>query len=98
LPTVERPVQLLSYLGELSAAAYPRWVLEPHTTPARREHASLCAADIAIGPEGGFAADEIEAFVLAGFLPLGLGPRVLRTETAAIAAIVWLQTLFGDMS
>jgi 16S rRNA (uracil1498-N3)-methyltransferase len=52
---------------------------------------------MAIGPEGGFAADELEAFGLTGFLPLGLGPRVLRTETAAIAALVWLQTRFGDM-
>jgi 16S rRNA (uracil1498-N3)-methyltransferase len=98
LPTVERPVQLLSYLGELPTATHPRWVLEPHTAPSKPGHTSLTAADMAIGPEGGFAADELEAFALAGFLRLGLGPRVLRTETAAIAALVWLQTLFGDMA
>ncbi len=98
LPVVEQPLQLLSYLGALSPAAYPRWVLEPHTARGKLEGASPAAADVAIGPEGGFAADELEAFGLAGFLPLGLGPRVLRTETAAIAALVWLQTLFGDMS
>lgn len=103
LPTVERPVQLLNYLGNLPPPTHPRWVLEPTTeSPATGrasiDPASLTAAEIAIGPEGGFTAGELEAFPLAGFSPLGLGPRVLRTETAAIAALVWLQTLFGDMS
>jgi 16S rRNA (uracil1498-N3)-methyltransferase len=54
-------------------------------------------AAIAIGPEGGFASDELEAFRVAGFTQIGLGPRILRTETAAIAALVWLQARFGDM-
>ncbi len=98
LPTIERPIQLLNYLGTLAPSAHPRWVLEPHTTPSPRRSASLTAADLGVGPEGGFAADELEAFTLVGFLPLALGPRVLRTETAAIAALVWLQTLFGDMA
>jgi 16S rRNA (uracil1498-N3)-methyltransferase len=98
LPTVERPVQLLTLLGQLSPATHPRWVLEPHSAPLNVERGAFSAADMAIGPEGGFAADELEAFGLAGFSPLGLGPRVLRTETAAIAALVWLQTRFGDMS
>jgi 16S rRNA (uracil1498-N3)-methyltransferase len=55
-------------------------------------------AQIAIGPEGGFAPDELEAFRVAGFSQVGLGPRILRTETAAIAAVVWLQVRLGDMS
>jgi len=54
-------------------------------------------AEIAIGPEGGFAPDELEAFRVAEFSPVGLGPRILRTETAAIAALVWLQVRFGDL-
>lgn len=98
LPTIEPPVQLLNYLGGLAPSAHPRWVLEPQTAATAPPRRPLTAAEIAIGPEGGFAADELEAFRLAGFSPLGLGPRVLRTETAAIAALVWLQTLFGDMS
>jgi len=60
--------------------------------------AAVDAVEIAIGPEGGFAADELEAFQLCAFSRLGLGPRVLRTETAAIAAVVMLQARFGDMS
>ncbi len=98
LPTIESPVQLLNYLGGLAPSAHPRWVLEPLTAATARARLPLTVAEIAIGPEGGFAPDELEAFRLAGFSPLGLGPRVLRTETAAIAALVWLQTLFGDMS
>ena len=53
--------------------------------------------EIAIGPEGGFAADELEAFRLAGFDASRLGPRILRTETAAMVALAWLQTRFGDL-
>ncbi len=56
------------------------------------------AVEIAVGPEGGFDSDELEAFRVSGFAPMRLGPRVLRTETAAIAALAWLQTRFGDLA
>ncbi len=49
-----------------------------------------------IGPEGGLSESEIEAAVGCGFRPLRLGPRVLRTETAAVAAMSVLQWLWGD--
>lgn len=49
-----------------------------------------------IGPEGGLEETEIAAAERrAGYLPLGLGPRVLRTETAGLAALTALQTLWG---
>lgn len=48
------------------------------------------------GPEGGFEADEIAALRTAGAIPVRLGPRVLRTETAALAALAAMQTLWGD--
>ena len=50
-----------------------------------------------IGPEGGFSTKEMELADYNGFLPLKLGPRILRTETAAVAAITALQCLFGDI-
>lgn len=49
-----------------------------------------------IGPEGGLTCDEITQAEAAGFNPLALGPRVLRTETAPIAALALLQFLWGD--
>lgn len=48
------------------------------------------------GPEGGLTADEERAARNAGFAPLALGPRVLRTETAAVAALAAMQALWGD--
>lgn len=49
-----------------------------------------------IGPEGGFTPDEALMAKQAGFIPVLLGPRVLRTETAALAGISALQTLWGE--
>lgn len=48
------------------------------------------------GPEGGFEADEIAALHATGAISVRLGPRVLRTETAALAALAAMQTLWGD--
>jgi 16S rRNA (uracil1498-N3)-methyltransferase len=50
-----------------------------------------------VGPEGGLNPDEITAAEAAGFLPVALGPRVLRTETAPVAAIALCQWLWGDV-
>jgi 16S rRNA (uracil1498-N3)-methyltransferase len=51
---------------------------------------------LAAGPEAGFSPREEAAFVAAGFLPVQLGPRVLRTETAGPAALAALNALYGD--
>ncbi len=110
LPGVEAALPLLRYLGDLAKAAAdeePRLVLEPERAQgAERDARAIDIASappvpravIAIGPEGGFAPEELEAFDLSAFSRVTLGPRVLRTETAAIAAIAVLQARFGDMS
>lgn len=49
-----------------------------------------------IGPEGGLNDDELAAAEAAGFRRAALGPRTLRTETAALGALAWAQTRFGD--
>ena len=51
---------------------------------------------VAAGPEAGFAPREEALLVAAGFLPIRLGPRVLRTETAGPAALAALNALYGD--
>ncbi|MFT7287694.1 MAG: 16S rRNA (uracil1498-N3)-methyltransferase [Halieaceae bacterium] len=55
---------------------------------------SLC---LLVGPEGGFSDGEVDQALAAGFQSLQLGPRILRTETAPIAAISMLQARWGDL-
>lgn len=51
-----------------------------------------------VGPEGGFSEPEALQAQEAGFRPIGLGPRILRAETAGIAIASLLQFLFGDLN
>jgi 16S rRNA (uracil1498-N3)-methyltransferase len=100
LPLVENPRPLLDYLGGLTTtpkSPITRLVLEPALDAEATPAPLAQAAEIAIGPEGGFTEDELTAFRLAGFHRLRLGPRILRTETAALAALTWLQSCHGDM-
>lgn len=55
------------------------------------------SACLLVGPEGGLSAEEIAAAEAAGFESLALGPRVLRTETAPVAALAVLQYQWGDL-
>ncbi len=63
----------------------------------------LSAADmplsviVAIGPEGGFDPHEVDSFSQHGFLPVSLGSRILRTETASIAILAIMQYIWGEM-
>ncbi len=50
-----------------------------------------------VGPEGGLTDRETEAAQAAGFQAVALGPRIMRTETAAVAGVTALQTLWGDL-
>ena len=52
---------------------------------------------VLIGPEGGFHQDEIKLSLRSGMRPVYLGPRILRSETAAISAVSILQFLWGDL-
>jgi 16S rRNA (uracil1498-N3)-methyltransferase len=51
-----------------------------------------------IGAEGGFTQAESDSALSCGFTPIIMGPRILRTETAAIAGLTALQTLWGDFN
>ena len=52
---------------------------------------------VLIGPEGGFSEEEVEKAIKSGFIPISLGPRILRTETAAIAVVSILMYELGDI-
>jgi 16S rRNA (uracil1498-N3)-methyltransferase len=54
-------------------------------------------AALLIGPEGGFTESEAERAKSAGFASVGLGQRILRAETAAVAAVAMLAYAFGDI-
>jgi 16S rRNA (uracil1498-N3)-methyltransferase len=57
----------------------------------------VTAVTVLIGPEGGLTHEEQERALAAGFVGVRLGPRVLRTETAALTALALLQQEFGDL-
>ena len=59
-------------------------------------YSTVTAITLLVGPEGGFTPEEEAAALVAGFIPLRLGERILRTESAALAAVAAMQTLWGD--
>jgi 16S rRNA (uracil1498-N3)-methyltransferase len=76
-----------------------RFVLSPHVSGKLSENqiSENARVVLLIGPEGGLSDKEVNLAFQKNFLPLNLGPRILRTETAAVAAITALQCFFGDI-
>jgi 16S rRNA (uracil1498-N3)-methyltransferase len=77
----------------------PRILFSPRATQSLAAWARMAgpqAVTLMVGPEGGFSAQEEQAATGAGALALSLGPRVLRTETAGLAAIATLNALWGQ--
>lgn len=98
LPALAPPTALADAAAALDEACM-KLTLDPQGELAL---ASLAIAQpatvaVAIGPEGGWSPRDREVLRTAGFLGLRLGPRVLRTETAGLAAIAVLQSHFGDL-
>ena len=91
------PLDLDRFLAE-SPREGQRLVLSPGGPASLAGLASVAAAgELLIGPEGGLDDSEIEAAARAGFSPVRLGPRVLRTETAGVVALAVLQAMWGDL-
>jgi 16S rRNA (uracil1498-N3)-methyltransferase len=101
LPELAAPVtlaQLLGGDGGSGMASGMRLLLSPEGSATLAGlMRPTAAATVLIGPEGGFSDAEEQAAVAAGFTAVRLGPRVLRTETAAIAALTLLQRELGDL-
>ena len=96
LPRVHAPVDFSAWLAS-SAVAGLRIVLDASGGRSPREIEAQAQATLLIGPEGGLSNAERAATLAAGFRAMRLGPRVLRTETAAIAALTTLQLMAGDL-
>lgn len=78
------------------AASAPRWVLTPGAPALAAQPAPAGDLEILIGPEGGLSEREMDLAISQGGICVGLGPRVLRAETAPIAALAAIHALWGD--
>jgi 16S rRNA (uracil1498-N3)-methyltransferase len=96
VPAVNPVLSLVHYLQKKPAAL--NFVLYPEAKKSWRDYGfNEQEIGLIIGPEGGLSPDEIQLLFTHHFLPLSLGPRVLRTETAAIVALSVLQAVCGDL-
>ena len=92
VPPVAEPVTVDRYRPPAQGA---KILLSPAGTRSLREF-EQGPITLAAGPEAGFSEEEEALLMRAGFIPVRLGPRVLRTETAALAALAALNALAGD--
>lgn len=94
IPTLHPVQKIQDWLSHIEADE--KWVLDPRGQVDNSQQDSIKSAVIAIGPEGGLSQDEIQQACNKGFKAKLIGPRVLRTETAALTAITLLQSQWGD--
>lgn len=97
LPTLN-PFQTFSQWLD-NSQVMTKLILDP-TASATLSMVKLDASEVrlAIGPEGGFSNPEVQQAIRNDFVGVTLGPRVLRTESAAIASLAAVQTLWGDLA
>ena len=97
VPEVLAPLSLETWLANNPHSSTSRILLNPVGAKRLRELAKPNAAiELLIGAEGGLSPEEIRLATSHQFQSIVLGPRILRTETAAITAISAMQTLWGD--
>lgn len=96
LPAIRVPCDLLEWLRAPSSAL-TRLLPAPEASQGLSQLAPPAGAiELLVGPEGGLAPDESAAAVASGFRAVRLGPRILRTETVAPAALAAMNALWGD--
>ena len=96
VPTVAPVLDLRDWMPTCPADAL-RLVLSPVASPVTLSRGADQPVVLLVGPEGGLSEVEIKLADLAGFVSLPLGPRVLRTETAAVVALSVVQSKWGDL-
>jgi 16S rRNA (uracil1498-N3)-methyltransferase len=98
VPSVTAPMPLAAATQTLAPESR-RLLLDPEATRAvgQLDLGSDRTIVLAIGPEGGWAPRDRDVLRAAGFNGIRLGPRILRTETAGLAAIAALQSRYGDL-
>jgi 16S rRNA (uracil1498-N3)-methyltransferase len=99
LPALASPAEYRAWLTD-GVPPGLRLLLDPEARHSLRDIPRPRAGDsilLLAGPEGGISAEETMLAAAAGFTRVRLGPRILRTETAALAMLAGLQVLWGDM-
>jgi 16S rRNA (uracil1498-N3)-methyltransferase len=97
VPPVAPVAGLRQWLARGAAGDSLALLLSPRSTASLRDLSRPAGGAVLLaGPEGGYAPEEEDMARRAGYTPVRLGPRVLRTETAAVAALAAIQTLWGD--
>ncbi len=94
LAKLVEPIDLCHLLPVLTEEG--KFILSPHHQGSSISNKSIQSAVIMVGPEGGFTNSEVEEACKFGFTPLLLGNRILRAETAALAGICHLHSIYGE--
>lgn len=97
LPELREPMTLANWLSAQSESAPLRLLLDPLAERGLRGlEPPSGSVTLLVGPEGGLSSEEIVQALKIGFASIRLGPRILRTETAGLAAMAAMQALWGD--
>jgi 16S rRNA (uracil1498-N3)-methyltransferase len=94
VPDVRPAIPFLAWVA--APATCERWLLSPGGVPLASRAAPAAALELVVGPEGGLTERELELALSRGGEPVSLGPRVLRTETAPLAALAAIHARWGD--
>lgn len=95
LPQLAQPIVLEDWLGDDIANSL-QLLLDPQAGQSLRSVSHKNSIRVLIGPEGGLTETEIQQAQDRGFIGIKMGPRILRTETAALTILAALNTLWGD--
>ncbi len=99
LPLIHPPVDAMAWLQQMRDVDTDKYILLPDGADSLAQQPKPRGkALLLIGAEGGFTKAESDSARLCGFKPVRMGARVLRTETAAVAGIAAMQTLWGDFN
>jgi|TARA_B110000967_G_scaffold166807_1_gene175029 16S rRNA (uracil1498-N3)-methyltransferase len=98
VPTINNALTLDQWLSQADGDSEQlKLVLHHRSDKTLAQHQPPKSVCLLVGPEGGLSDNEISRAMDKGFAPLTLGPRVMRTETAPLASISIMQSLWGDM-
>ena len=99
LPGIHTPLDIMAWLQQMRATPDSKFILLPEGAASLKAQTKPQGkAILLIGAEGGFTGAESESALHCGFTPIRMGARVLRTETAAVAGLAALQTLWGGFN